>query len=232
MSNRNLRVSRREWLRFKSEISPILKSIMQFSGGDSGGNESDRGFFNRKRLWANSPIIENKIKCDSDIKVVISLENRKTTLENWNSMEFWEVSKVTPSFVAMIVSDIVYFRKSNWKSNQSVNHFTQTELIFRKRKSNIRLFYLLEWRFWGVSKRFPIRNKIHSVSKLFPRMIFTYIHVYHCISDSIIQQNAVKLVELVALDDLLGKCWEFDIFKLLNIFSCGHNLLDFGRMSR
>ena len=168
-------------------------------------------------------------------------------------MEFWEFSKVTPSFVAMIVSDIVYFRKSNWKSNQSVNHFTQTELIFRKRKSNIRLFYLLEWRFWGVSKRFPIRNKIHSVSKLFPRMIFTYnvyhvyhtyitvyhvyhvyhvIHVYHCISDSIIQQNAVKLVELVALDDLLGKCWEFDIFKLLNIFSCGHNLPDFGRMSR
>ena len=40
----------------KSEISPISKSIMQFSGGDSGGNESDRGFFNRKRLWANSPI--------------------------------------------------------------------------------------------------------------------------------------------------------------------------------
>ena len=28
----------------KSEISPISKSIMQFSGGDSGGNESDRGF--------------------------------------------------------------------------------------------------------------------------------------------------------------------------------------------
>ena len=43
----------------KSEISPISKSIMQFSGGDSGGNESDRGFFNRKRLWANSPIKEN-----------------------------------------------------------------------------------------------------------------------------------------------------------------------------
>ena len=43
----------------KSEISPISKSIMQFSGGDSGGNESDRGFFIRKRLWANSPIMEN-----------------------------------------------------------------------------------------------------------------------------------------------------------------------------
>ena len=48
---------------------------MQFNGGDSGGNESDRGFFNRKRLWANSPIIQNKIKCDSDIKLVLLLKN-------------------------------------------------------------------------------------------------------------------------------------------------------------
>ena len=55
---------------------------MQFSGGDSGGNESDRGFFNRKRLWANSPIIQNKIKCDSDIKSsVIARKLKKTTLK-------------------------------------------------------------------------------------------------------------------------------------------------------
>ena len=104
MSNRNLRVSRCEWLRFKSEISPILKSIMQFSGGDSGGNESDRGFFNRKRLWANSPIIENKIKCDSDIKVVISLENRKTTLKK---LEFQGVLRILKSYTFICCYDSI-----------------------------------------------------------------------------------------------------------------------------
>ena len=60
---------------------------------------------------------------------------------------------------------------------------------------------------------------------------FSRISLYICM----IQWNAVKLVdlaELVALDELLGKCWEFEIFKLLNISCCGYNLVDFGRMSR
>ena len=60
---------------------------------------------------------------------------------------------------------------------------------------------------------------------------FSRISLYICM----IQSNAVKLVELAklaALDDLLGKCWEFEIFKLLNISCCGYNLVDFGRMSR
>ena len=49
-------------------------------------------------------------------------------------------------------------------------------------------------------------NHSHKLLWFFSR---SDIYVYHCIFGSIIQSNAVKLVELaelVALDDLLGKC--------------------------